>query len=315
MMVLSSKLLLINHDHLLITKITVQTFCFSVIIDVSLFYLIQMIGIFDSGFGGLTVMKEYLKQYPQYDYIYLGDQANAPYGPHSTERVNKLVVQNVDFLVKKGCKLIIVACNTASADALRHVQKKYKGKPVILGVLVPAVEEALKSSRFGRIGVIGTRGTVNSKAYEREIQKYHKLYQPKDKRALDEVKVISKACPLLVPLIEEGMTKTTPTRMILRTYLRPLKHAQVDTLILGCTHYPLIQKEISRMMGKNCNVISSATAAVEAISDYFKRHPKLEKSLSKKGARTYYTTDCPERFSDLGSRFLGEKISGKKIEI
>ena len=275
-----------------------------------------MIGIFDSGFGGLTVMKEYLKKYPKYDYMYLGDQANTPYGSHSSELVNKLLVQNVEFLVKKGCKLIIVACNTASADALRHVQQIYKGKPVILGVLVPAVEEALKKTKFGRIGVIGTRGTINSSAYGRELKKYEKdLYKPKDKRALEHVKITSKACPLLVPLVEEGMIKATVTRMMLRTYLRPLKHAHVDTLILGCTHYPLLQKEIERMMGKQMTVISSAKAAVDAIEKYFKRHPKLEKSLSRKKKRTYYTTDSPERFEDLGSRFLGEKIEGKKVEI
>ncbi len=275
-----------------------------------------MIGIFDSGFGGLTVMKEYLKKYPDFDYMYLGDQANAPYGSHSAERVNKLVVQNVDFLIQKGCTLIIVACNTASADALREVQKKYKGKPTILGVLVPAVEEALKQTRFGNIGVIGTRGTVSSNAYERELKKYEKdLYKPSDKRALKSVKVIQKACPLLVPLVEEGMIKDITTRMTLRTYLRPLKSAHVDTLILGCTHYPLLQKEIERMMGKQVKVISSAKAAVDAIESYFTRHPDVEARISKHESRKYYTTDCPERFSELGSKFLGEKISGEKVEI
>jgi glutamate racemase len=275
-----------------------------------------MIGIFDSGFGGLTVMKEYLKKYPEFDYMYLGDQANTPYGSHSKERVNKLVVQNVEFLVKKGCKLIIIACNTASADALRHVQQIYKGKPVILGVLVPAVEEALRKTRFGRIGVIGTRGTVNSGAYTRELNKYESaLYKPTDKRALPHVVVTEKACPLLVPFVEEGMIKDTVTRMTLRTYLRPLKHAHVDSLILGCTHYPLLQKEVERMMGRQVTVISSAKAAADAIDDYFKRHPEVKKSLSQNGKRIYYTTDCPERFSDLGSRFLGEKIVGEKCEI
>jgi len=275
-----------------------------------------MIGFFDSGFGGLTVMKEYLKKYPEFDYMYLGDQANTPYGSHSKERVNKLVVQNVEFLVKKGCKLIIIACNTASADALRHVQQIYKGKPVILGVLVPAVEEALRKTRFGRIGVIGTRGTVQSGAYTRELKKYESdLYKPKDKRALPHVVVTERACPLLVPLVEEGMIKSTVTRMTLKTYLRPLKHAHVDTLILGCTHYPLIQKEIERMMGRQVTVISSAKAAVDAIEDYFKRHPKLKKSLSLNGKRIYYTTDSPERFADFSSRFLGEKITGEKVEI
>jgi glutamate racemase len=275
-----------------------------------------MIGIFDSGFGGLTVMKEYLKKYPEFDYMYFGDQANAPYGSHSKERVNKLVVQNVEFLIKKGCKLIIIACNTASADALRNVQQIYKGKPTIIGVLVPAVEEALSSTRFGRIGVIGTRGTVNSGAYTRELKKYESdLYKPTDKRALANITVTEKACPLLVPLIEEGMVTSVVTRMMLKTYLRPLKHAHVDTLILGCTHYPLLQQEIERIMGKQVNVISSAKAATDRIDDYFKRHPDIKKSLSKSGKRIYYTTDSPERFSELGSHFLGEKIAGEQCEI
>jgi glutamate racemase len=275
-----------------------------------------MIGIFDSGFGGLTVMKEYLKKYPEFDYIYLGDQANSPYGGHSKERVNKLVVQNIDFLAKKGCKLIIVACNTASADALRHVQNIYKGKPVILGVLVPAVEEALRQTRFGNIGVIGTRGTIRSNAYERELKKYESaLYKPTDKRANKNVRVYQEACPLLVPFVEEGMIKHPVTRVMLKKYIRPLKHAHVDTLILGCTHYPLLQKEIERIMGKQCTVISSAKAAVDAIDDYFKRHPDVEKSISKNGKQVFYTTDSPERFEDLGSRFLGKRIKGEKIDL
>ena len=274
-----------------------------------------MIGIFDSGFGGLTVMKEYLKKYPEFDYMYLGDQANSPYGPHSKERVEALTLRNIDFLVKKGCELIVVACNTASADALRAVQQKYKGKPVILGVLVPAVEEALKQSRFGNIGVIGTRGVIKSGAYERELAKYGVLYIPIDKRARKEVKVYSQACPLLVPLIEEGLIAHPATRMILKNYLRPLKHANIDTLILGCTHYPLLHKEIERIMGKNCVVISSAKAAADAIELYFKTHPELLKKLSKKGKRHYLTTDCPERFAEIGSKFLGSKIEVEKLEI
>lgn len=275
-----------------------------------------MIGIFDSGFGGLTVMKEYLKKYPDFDYLYLGDQVNAPYGPHSKERVDQLVLKNVEFLIQEGCTLIVVACNTASADALRTVQQKYKGNPTILGVLVPAVEEALRSTRFGRIGVIGTKGTVKSKAYDREIQKHAKeLYKPVDKRALNKPIVTEKACPLLAPLVEEGMVKAPETRMILKTYLKPLKHANVDTLILGCTHYPLLEKEIVRIMGKNCTVISSANAAVEAMEDYLARHPEVKKKLTQKGTRTYYTTDDVERFEELGSKFLGEKIKGDKIEI
>lgn len=274
-----------------------------------------MIGIFDSGFGGLTVMKEYLKKYPEFDYIYLGDQANSPYGPHSKERVEFLTLKGIDYLVGQGCKLIIVACNTASADALRTAQEKYKGKPVILGVIVPAVEEVLKESRFGNIGLIATRSTVNSKAYERELEKYGAMYEKKDKRARDQVKVYSQACPLLVPLIEEGMIKNPATRMILKNYLRPLKHCKIDTLILGCTHYPLLEKEIQRMMGKNCKVISSASAAVRAIESYFERHLELKDKLSKGGSRRYLTTDSAKRFIELGSHFLGQKIEVVKIEI
>lgn len=274
-----------------------------------------MVGIFDSGFGGLTVMKEYLKKYPELDYIYLGDQANSPYGPHSKERVKMLTLKGIDFLVEQGCQLIIVACNTASADALRKAQEKYKGQPVILGVIVPAVEEALKESRFGNIGLIATRSTVDSKAYERELEKYGHLYHAKDKRARDKIKVYSQACPLLVPLIEEGMIKNPATRMILKNYLRPLKHAKVDTLILGCTHYPLLEKEITRLMGKNCKILSSPSAAVHAIESYFERHPELLEKLSKTSTRRYLTTDSVERFKELGSRFLGQKIEVEKVEI
>jgi len=265
-----------------------------------------VIGIFDSGFGGLTVMKEYLKKYPQYDYMYLGDQANMPYGGHSPEHINNLVEKNVKFLVDKGCELIIIACNTASADALRHVQGIYKGKPAILGVLVPAVEEALRVTSSGNIGVIGTRGTISSNSYIRETDKY---------KGDLTIRVHQQPCPLLVPLIEEGMISAPPTRMILRNYLRPLKHADIDTLVLGCTHYPLLHNEIQRMMGKKCKVLSSSKAAADAIESYFKKHSDTENKLSKNGKRTYYTTDCHERFSDLGSQFLGEKITGEKILI
>lgn len=275
-----------------------------------------MIGIFDSGYGGLTVMKEYLKRYPEFDYMYLGDQANVPYGNRSKERINYLVEKNIKYLVDQGCELIIVACNTASADALRHVQNIYQGKPVILGVIIPAVEEALKKSRFGNIGLIATRGTVESKAYEREIKKYQSThYKPKDKKALKEVKISSKKCPLLVPLIEEGADQKVVNNKVLKKYLRPLKESSIDTLILGCTHYPLLQKEIQRLIGKKTKIISSAEAAVMAISDYFKRHPNLFKKLSKKATRTFLTTDCPNRFEELGSRFLKEKFKAKKIEI
>jgi len=260
-------------------------------------------------------MREYFKKYPDFDYMYLGDQANSPYGPHSKERVEKLTLAGIEFLVKKGCELIIVACNTASADALKTAQEKYKGKPVILGVLVPAVEEALKQSRLGNIGVIGTRGVIASGAYERELEKYGVLYIPEDKKSRDKIKVYSQACPLLVPLVEEGLLHHPATRMILKNYLRPLKHAKIDTLILGCTHYPLLEKEIARIMGKNCRVISSARAATKAIEPYFDNHPELLKKLSRGGKQVFYTTDSPERFREIGSRFLKQSIKVEKVNL
>jgi glutamate racemase len=281
-----------------------------------------MIGIFDSGFGGLTVMKEYLKRYPDYDYVYLGDQANAPYGNHSQDHVNKLVVQNVDFLAKKGCKLIIIACNTASADALRHVQARLANRAFgaelasILGVLIPAAEEALKATRFGNIGIIGTRGTIASGAYERELNKLAPtLHKPTDKRSSKSIRLFTQACPLLVPLVEEGLTDSAPTNRILRKYLMPLKEAHVDTLILGCTHYPLLQKHIQRIMGKQVKLVSSSLASVDAIGTWLNNHKSVEKTLTRKNARTYLTTDDPKRFSDLGGLFLGQKIKGEKVEI
>ncbi|QQR84293.1 glutamate racemase [Candidatus Peregrinibacteria bacterium] len=273
-----------------------------------------MIGLFDSGFGGLTVLREYLKTYPEYDYLYLGDQANNPYGSHSAERVEALLMHHVDWLVSQGCELIIVACNTASADALRAVQQKYQGKPVILGVIIPAAEEALRQSRFGRIGVIGTKGTVASGAYERELKKYAaSLYHPSDRRALDSVVITQQACPLLVPLIEEGLVNHPVTNRLIRDYLRPLKQANIDTLILGCTHYPLLQNTIERIAGKSITVISSAAAAAQAMADYFKRHPDLAERLSKNGTRRYVTTDQPKRFAELGSQFLGEKFVAESL--
>ncbi len=274
-----------------------------------------MIGIFDSGVGGLTVLGEYLKKYPEFDYVYLGDQANVPYGNRSSEAVSRLVRENVDFLVKKGCQLIIMACNTASAGALCEVQARYQGKPPILGVLIPAAEEALKATRFGRIGVIGTRGTVKSGAYERELNKAApELYKPTDKRAEKSVRITAQACPLLVPLIEEGLEDSVVTKRMLKTYLQPLRHAHVDTLILGCTHYPLIEKDIVRLMGRQVRVISSATAALEAIGPWFTRHADIFKKLSRNGTRTFYTTDDPERFSELGSRFLGQPVKAELLK-
>ncbi len=268
-----------------------------------------MIGVFDSGLGGLTVLKEFLKQLPDYNYIYLGDNARAPYGSKSTRLVYNFTVQAVDFLFKEGCELVIVACNTASAKALRKVQQEWLPKNYpnkrILGVVIPTAEvvaDKINSKpKQNKIGVIGTKATINSNAYEIEI-----------KKLCSSANIINKACPLLVPLVEEGWIVRRETKMILRYYLRPLKNKKINTLVLGCTHYPFLLKQIKEIMGKTCEVLDSPKLIVKKLKNYLKRHPEIEKKLLKKKKLVFYTTDDVEQFKELGEKFL--KIKMKDVE-
>lgn len=267
-----------------------------------------MIGIFDSGFGGLTVFKEIKKALPQYNYIYLGDSLRAPYGGHSQEMIYRFTQQAVDFLFKQNCELVILACNTASSEALRKLQQDWLPANYpdrrILGVIRPLAEEAIKATRFGRIGVVGTKATVQSKAYEKELKHLKK-----------EVKVYQQAAPLLVPLIEEGWFNKPETRMIVKKYLRPLKDAQIDTLILGCTHYPLLMKGFKSIAGKRVNVLNAPKIVADKLIDYLQRHPEIENKLSRGGQIKYLTTNSPEHFDELGSKFLGSTIKSEKVEL
>lgn len=261
-----------------------------------------MIGVFDSGYGGLTVLKELLKELPQYDYLYLGDNARAPYGNLSTETLISFTDEIVEYLFEKGCKVIIIACNTLSSNALRHVQEKYLRKPSItnrkiLGVIKPLVEEATKVTRNLHIGLVGTRSTVHAKTYEIELQKIN-----------PDFKIFTQACPLLVPLIEENWYKKPEARMILKKYLRPLKSANIDTLILGCTHYPILQHEFEKAMGKNIQILRSGEIVAKSFQNYLLRHPEIEQLLTRNGKRFFETTDDPKRFDEMGSIFLGQKI-------
>jgi len=273
-----------------------------------------MIGIFDSGFGGLTVFKEIKKALPEYNYIYLGDNLRAPYGGRSQEAIFEFTKQAVDFLFKQGCQLVILACNTASSEALRKLQQEWLPKTYpdrrILGVIRPLAEEASKISRFGRIGVVGTKATIESGAYKRELKAQG---SPRLRSGQAKLKDFQNACPLLVPLIEEGWLDKTETRMILKKCLRPLKAAQIDTLILGCTHYPLLVKEFRRIAGKRIKVLDGPKIVAEKLVDYLKRHPEIESKLKKGGQVRYLTTDNPEKFELLGSRFWGSKITGERI--
>ncbi|MDD4900962.1 MAG: glutamate racemase [Patescibacteria group bacterium] len=262
-----------------------------------------MIGVFDSGFGGLTVLKEFLRVLPSYDYTYLGDNARAPYGDKSDEAIYQYTRAAVDFLFKAGCELVIIACHTASAKALRRIQqefllKNHQGKRV-LGVVVPMVEEAVQLSRGHRLGIIGTNATIDSGVYKKEVEKLR-----------GDLEIFHQACPLLVPMVEAGWLDKPETKMILKKYLRPLKVKEIDTLILGCTHYPLLIKDISRIMGKNVKIVNPAEAAAEKLADYLKRHKEIEKKLMKNGKVIFYTTDNPAKFKELGQRFLGKNIDG-----
>ena len=261
-----------------------------------------MIGVFDSGFGGLTMLRAFMDKLPDYDFIYLGDNARTPYGNKSLSVIYEYTRQAVEFLFHHGSRIIILACNTASAKALRKVQQEWLPRHHpdrrVLGVVIPLAEEAVKASRHGRIGVIGTQSTIESKVYEQEL---HKLQE--------NLNIHAKPCPLLVPLVEENWVGKPETNMILKKYLRPLKSKHIDTLILGCTHYPFLKKDIIRIMGKNCHVLDAPGIVAHKLVDYLQRHPELEKKLTKHNVRSFYTTDDTERFRNFGENFMGRKIS------
>ena len=262
-----------------------------------------MIGVFDSGIGGLTVLRAFLRRLPEYDYLYFGDNARAPYGNKSLQVIYDYTRQAVDFLFERGCVLIILACNTASAKALRKIQQEWLPSHCpenrVLGVAIPLAEAGAQVTRYGRIGVIGTRATIESKVYEQELQKLR-----------GDLNVYGLACPLLVPLVEEGWVGKPETTMILKKYLRQIKRKKVDTLILGCTHYPFLDKDIARIMGKNCRVLPGPEIIAQKLEDYLRRHPEIRERISRQGTRLFCTTDDPQRFRRLGERFLGQEIQG-----
>jgi glutamate racemase len=261
-----------------------------------------MIGVFDSGLGGLTVLRAFLRNLPQYDYLYLGDNARAPYGNKSLDVIYEYTRQAVKFLFERECILIILACNTASAKALRKIQQEWLPSHYpdrrVLGVVIPHAEAGVEATRYGRIGVIGTRATIESRVYEQELDKLR-----------SDLRVYGLACPLLVPLVEEGWVGRPETNRILKKYLRHLKDRKADTLILGCTHYPFLQKDIERIMGKNCKVLNGPEIVADKLEDYLRRHPEIESRVTKNRQVTYLTTDDPERFRRFGEKFLGQRIT------
>ncbi len=268
-----------------------------------------MIGVFDSGYGGLTVLKYFLKDLPGYNYIYFGDNARTPYGSKSQEVIYNYTREVVDFLFSKNCDLIIVACNTASAQALRKIQQeylptKYSNKRV-LGVVRPLVEKVAENKNIKRVGVLGTKATINSHVYEIELHKIN-----------PELEVFEQSAPLLVPLIEEGWTKKAETKKILKKYLRPLKEKKIESLILACTHYPFLFKEIKNIMGKNCEVYNPGEIIAISLADYLKTHKELKIEKQKNSSLEFYTTDDINKFREIGGKFLKQKIAKiEKVEL
>ncbi len=268
------------------------------------------IGIFDSGYGGLTVLKEIVRVLPGYDYIYLGDNARSPYGSRSYEVVYFFTLECVKKLFSMGCQLVILACNTASAKALRTIQQK--DLPIIdptrrvLGVIRPSAEVIGHYSKTGKIGILGTPGTVNSNSYPIEIKKF-----------FPEIEVYQQACPLWVPLIENNEYNEPGADYFVKKYIDNLLkiNNNIDAIILGCTHYPLLLHKIKEYVPAKINVISQDHIIAESLKDYLTRHPEMDVKCSKNGTRNFYTTDSAEIFDRQASIFFGREIKSQYLAL
>jgi glutamate racemase len=264
------------------------------------------IGVFDSGLGGLLILRSLARRLPEYDYVYLGDTQRVPYGNRSPQIIAQFLEEAVDFLFKKDCALIVVACNTASSEALRYIQQQYLPKHYpdrrVLGVIIPSVEVALENGRgsLGRLGVLATAGTVRSETYVAEAQKLN-----------PQVKVYQSAAPLLVPLIENDGTRWAEP--ILRSYLDPLAKKKVQKIILGCTHYPALKCEIRRLAG--VPVVSQDEILPAKLKDYLRRHPEIDSRLSKQRGRELLVTDLTPAYEKLARRWFGKNTGLKKVEL
>ena len=266
------------------------------------------IGVFDSGFGGLEILREIVKESPQYDYIYLGDTARAPYGNRSQEQIYDFTKQAVDFLFNRDCYLIILACNTASSEALRKIQREYLPKYYperrVLGVIIPAVESATEITKNNRVGVMATNSAVDSNAFEKELKKIN-----------SQIQVFQQSCPLLVPIVEEGKQDSVSTKTILKNYLESLVKKNIDTLILGCTHYGFLENQIKEIIGNKIRIVSEGKIIAEKLKDYLTRHSEIKNILAKNSKIEFLTTDLSDKFKDIGTKFFGRPINPKKISL
>lgn len=268
------------------------------------------IGVFDSGYGGLTILRELRRQLPQYDYLYLGDNARAPYGTRSFDIVYEFTLQAVRTLFSHGCQLVILACNTASAKALRTIQQR--DLPLIdptrrvLGVIRPTAEAIGKISANGHVGVLGTQGTVNSRSYDMEIGK---LYP--------DFTVSSESAPMWVPLVENNEADSPGADYFVDKYVGKLlgSDADMDTIILACTHYPLLYPKIRSRVPEDITVLRQGEIVAESLEDYLRRHPEMECRCTRGGSCEYLTTENPDKFTDLARLFLDTDVNVSHIDL
>ncbi len=268
------------------------------------------IGVFDSGYGGLTILNEFLQDFPDYDFIYLGDNARTPYGTRSFEMVYQYTRQSVMRLFDMGCQLVILACNTASAKALRTIQQNdlpaYDPTRRVLGVVRPSVEKIGEISESGHVGVLGTTGTVQSMSYPLEIQKL-----------FPGTVVAQQSCPMWVPLVENNESLSSGAEFFVQRDLNRLfaQDNQIDTLILGCTHYPLLLPMVERFIPAGVQVMSQGHIVSESLKSFLDRHPEMDDRCTRNGTCSFFTTEDPAKFDEASAVFLEQPVTSIRIEL
>ncbi|MEO6729995.1 MAG: glutamate racemase [Ferruginibacter sp.] len=268
------------------------------------------IGVFDSGYGGLTVLKEIIAKLPQYDYIYLGDNARAPYGPRSFDTVYQYTLQCVEWFFKQGCPLVVLACNTASAKALRTIQQNdlpsLAPDKRVLGVIRPTTEIIGDFTKTNAVGILGTHGTVQSNSYPIEIEKF-----------FPTVKVYQQACPMWVPLIENNEHHSAGADYFVKKNIDELLtlSPDIDTILLACTHYPLLAQKLKQYVPVGITVLSQGKIVANSLAGYLQRHPELEQQCTKNGRLAFFTTDSTDDFDNHGAIFFGRPVISTHLEL
>lgn len=270
----------------------------------------QPIGVFDSGYGGLTVLRELVTQLPQYDYLYLGDNARTPYGNRSFETVYRYTLECVQWLLKQQCPLIVLACNTASAKALRTIQQNdlsfLDPHARVLGVIRPTTEIIGQHSATGHVGILATGGTVQSGSYLLEIEKFY-----------PQLHVTQEACPMWVPLVENGEHGSSGADYFVQKHINAIltRDPEIDTLLLACTHYPLLLQKINQFLPQGVKAIAQGAIVAHSLQDYLQRHPEIESLITRNRKRFFYTTDSAEDFTNKASWFFGVAVQATHAEV